>query len=130
MDERQPHSSPGGFGGRYEDRLERKALVRRWSVPEEKRQQLIDRQIEIAINSESGRESTNAFNAIRAAERDDDVLAGLRPGEKAPDVNVNNDVNVILGGMSLQQKLELLERHRRINAEIIGNGQVDRNGDQ
>jgi len=51
------------------EKLERQAMKRRWNIPPEKMKAMIDRQCDIATDRMTpNRESTAAFNAILAAE--------------------------------------------------------------
>ncbi len=52
-----------------ENTLERMALAQRWPIPDDKRQAIVDRQVEISIDDDSSnRESTAAARALTAME--------------------------------------------------------------
>ena len=76
-DEEHPQTEEGlGGGTEYpiigegrSKKLEQRAIRRRWNIPDDKRDQLINSQVDIAIgDGSSNREKTSAFRALLSAE--------------------------------------------------------------
>jgi len=72
------------------DRLEQRAIRRKWNVPKEKRLEIIGRQIQIAVHGVKDGDAIRAFKAILLAERQDD----LRTGKMSSVSQVNVTVQV------------------------------------
>ena len=116
-----PSESPGGSGGEAgyvlpgkglkNDRLERRAVMRRWNVREDALTPMVNRQVQIAVGKAfradgeleavSVRESTQAFMAVLAARRQDleiDEAENPRPaaGGTVVNVQVNQAVTAVV----------------------------------
>jgi hypothetical protein len=72
--------------------LERRAMVERWPIKDEYREPMLNRQISIALNAESNKESTSAFRAVLTAESQNIEIEKMVRG--VPDSQVNNQLNV------------------------------------
>lgn len=82
----------GGSGGGYvlpgkglkDRRLERRAIMQRWNVPEQNLAPLVDRQVKLAMDANvPARESTQAFLAVLKARAQDLEIERLETGEPA-----------------------------------------------
>lgn len=83
-------SPPGKISPGKEDRLEARALRRRWNVPARKRLEIIGRQIAIATHAEKDSQAISAFRALLEAERQDDRRVSPQPAKsKQVTVSVN-----------------------------------------
>ena len=98
--------------GTRDTRLIAKAIRQRWPIPDQYREAVIKRQINIAINPESKpRESTAAFKSILQAEGQNLQEAGVGGVQ----VNVNTAVQVVERPMDRLRnaKAELAEMERK-----------------
>lgn len=76
-------------------RLERRAIMQKWNVPEDKLPTLIDRQIKDATDPEvPTREATQAFLAVLKARQQDLEIEKMETGTDEPSHQTNIQVNV------------------------------------
>jgi hypothetical protein len=110
MESQLPESIEPGI---RDTRLIERAIRQRWPIPENMRQALIERQIEIATSVEvSPREATSAFNAVMAADKQNQA-AEQKPRRKK---QVQPTI-VFMEGNIDDAKRQLLDRANRICAD-------------
>lgn len=107
--------------GIRDTRLIQRAIRQRWPIPDDKRQALIDRQIEIATSKETEpREATAAFKAVMEAEKQN-IAAEQKPRRKPKNIPPQQTV-VFMEGSIDDVKRQLTERANRIGVNDGGVG--------
>lgn len=104
----EPTESPdsqGGSGGGYvlpgkglkNDRLERRAIMRRWNVREDALTPMVNRQINVAVDPEvPAREATQAFLAVLKAREQDLKIEELESGRSSAQAPVQLNIAVVI----------------------------------
>lgn len=86
----------GGLGGNIrkagtrDTRLLERAVRERWKIPDDKREAIVNRQVEIAVNSPKDREATSAAKCLATMEAQNIAVAMKALDKVVPDQHQHN----------------------------------------